>query len=87
MNLIQIGIRHISSYLIGLSILLCTASLYPQVAQMPTGMPQLSPTEQKQLETEMAAFQEEFNKLSPKEQESFYQAMEEAVQNLEKPVI
>jgi len=52
-------------------------------SQMPPGMPQLSPAEQKQLEAEMAAFQEEFNKLSPQEQESFYQSMEEAVQKIE----
>lgn len=55
----------------------------PVGPQMPTGIPNLSPAEQKQLETEMATFQEEFNKLSPQEQESFYQSMETAVQKIE----
>ncbi len=55
----------------------------PQPGALPTGMPQLSPAEQKQLETEMAAFQEEFSKLSPQEQESFYESMDEAVQKIE----
>lgn len=77
-------IRTICSYFIGLSLLLCaTPPLSALDTQMPPGMPQLSPQEQKQLETEMAAFQEEFNKLSPQEQETFYQSMEEAVQKIE----
>ena len=76
-------LQTIRSYLMGLSLLLCATSLYSMTPQMPADMPQLSPQEQKQLETEMAAFQEEFNKLSPQEQESFYQSMEEAVQKIE----
>jgi hypothetical protein len=43
----------------------------------------MSPVEQKQLEADMNAFQEEFNKLSPKEQDSFYQTLEETVQKIE----
>lgn len=69
------------SYLMPL--MLCTLFSYALVPQMPPSMPQFSPAEQKQLEAEMAAFQEEFNKLSPQEQESFYQSMEQAVQKIE----
>jgi len=76
-------LQTIRSHLMGLSLLLCSTSLYPMTSQMSAGMPQLSPQEQKQLEAEMASFQDEFNKLSPQEQESFYQSMEEAVQKIE----
>ncbi len=65
-----------------LSITTSVSAQAPNESALP-GLPQLSSAEQQQLEKEMASFQEEFNKLSPEEQESFYSSMEEAVQKIE----
>lgn len=88
---IQHGTPHLLLFfLIGGSTLFCVpvsaAANRPEIGMVQPslpGLPPMNPAEQKQFESEMAAFQEEFNKLSPKEQDAFYQSMEDAVKKIE----
>lgn len=67
--------------LIGFIILFISCTIFPQ-RQAP-GTPQMNNAEMQQMEAELAEFQKELDKLSPKEQEEFFKSMEDAVKKID----